>query len=128
MNELGLRPPGFVPRGREPGRSFDRLGRSQPRRMDAFLFAKAIPGLIDQFNREVPPAFFTQIDAETVEVACPCKATPQVALNRIGGCDSCERFFIYTGARVLVACSPAGEAQPVLDPEPVDVPPDPPVA
>lgn len=55
----------------------------------------AIPGLVDQFDREVPETHLDRDDRESIVVTCPCSSTtaalPQEAVACEGGCG---RYFL----------------------------------
>lgn len=104
------------PAERDPLAPYDRLGRKELWHPPVWrLFEQAVPGFLAQFDREVPHAFVTQVDDGVYGVACPCGQDPRVPVGDVVECR-CERFFLATGATVLVANSPAGEP-----PAPVDI-------
>lgn len=64
-----------------------------------------VPGLAALFDTPIPPDFWTLVDDGRAQVACPCGATPELAVLRPEACD-CGRYFLYTIRDVRVAFSP----------------------
>lgn len=78
----------------------------------------AVPGLAAQF-REVPDGYWSPDGdatkqrigrpevAAAVVVACRCGAEPSCHFGGLLSCPGeCGRFFMWTGKRLLVACTP----------------------
>lgn len=88
-----------------------RIGhRSEPRRLDFGLMMRAVPGLAQQFSRQIPGEFWTLVGSELVEVACPCGVTPAARLGIPVTCE-CSRVYLYTGEQVRVAAWSVGGHQ-----------------
>lgn len=76
--------------------------RARPLRHVSFASALVTPSLAVPFERTIPGSFWSQVDDGTAEVACPCKATPNLPLAIPQPCE-CERVYLYTGTEVRVA-------------------------
>lgn len=105
---------GFTPGGQR----LDNLGRTQPTRVNWLMLMHAIPGMIGEAFKVTVPDSYISLDVEedgteVVVVACPCGFTPRVPIARVAECE-CERFYLATGNRVLVANSPE-QPTPVVD-------------
>lgn len=98
------------------GNPVDETGKRLPQRLSMPLFMRSIPGLREQFDRQVPPPYVTE-DVEEgtwiAEIACPCGSRPLVELSVTTGCEGCERHYYFAGApgrsgrrAVFVAFSP----------------------
>lgn len=96
--------------GREATRRYlERAAAKEPRRVGVGLFARAAPCIAEAFSRKIPGEFWTQVDDQLVEIACPCGEVPRVAYDRIVSCD-CSRSYLYDGREVRVANSPSKDA------------------
>lgn len=82
----------------------------RPHQYSYLTFARAVPGLLEQFTTTVPGDFWNEDSGEAI-IACPCGGTPAVPFNSVRGCD-CERVFAYTGREVRVANSPKETTEP----------------
>lgn len=98
----------------------DLLGREQGRRIGWHWFFRALPGMFAQFST-IPGDFWAQDVnddgfSEAV-VSCPCGETPHIEVGCVEKCV-CERWFFFAGPEVLVANSPArqAESQPTAEP------------
>lgn len=93
----------------EDGYLRDNLGRRFPTKINLLWMFRAVPGMIDQFSREVPDDFFTldTLDDGTpvAVIACPCGETPMPVSGGMAECE-CERFYLNLGSRIKVANSP----------------------
>jgi len=81
--------------------------------MNATTFARAIPGLAEQF-KEAPAGYVSplQVLVQGLDyagrVSCPCGAHPELKVLSMKTCD-CGRVFMYAGGdRLYVASSPLG--------------------
>lgn len=81
----------------------------RPHRLSYLTFARAVPGLLGQFEDIVPGEYWQEDSGEAL-VACPCGETPAIPFNAICGCQ-CERIFAFTGRDVRVANSPKGQPE-----------------
>ena len=91
--EEGPRPP------RQPGKTYDRLGRQEPQQLNIGTFASAIPGLAAQFK----PIPDTHYDGRTRIVSCPCGTQTRLerSLHKCEG--ACGRYFANGGHRAFSA-------------------------
>jgi hypothetical protein len=87
----------------------DSLDRRFPTKMNLVWLFRAVPGLAEQFNREVPGEFFTTdtLDDGTpvAVISCPCGEQPKPPLGGMTEC-ACERFYLNLGKRIRVANTP----------------------
>lgn len=86
-----------------------RAAAKEPVKVGVGFFARAVPVIAEAFGRKIPAQFWTLVETELVEVACPCGETPRVPFDRITTCD-CSRSYLYDGQAVRVANSPAASA------------------
>lgn len=88
-----------------------RRSDDRPHPFSFLTFARAVPGLIEQFGVMVPGEFWNEDEldgARVAVVACPCGGEPPVVpFNSVLGC-ACERIFAFTGRNVRVANGPTG--------------------
>lgn len=103
----------------------DRLDRKIPHRGESIGWLRAVPGMINFFERTVPDAFWTEgVDADglIVTVACRCGEEPVLHWGlrsySIVECP-CGRFFMHDGRDVRVGYD-LDKVQP--DPEPPEEP------
>lgn len=105
--------PGYIDRD---GRWRDRLDRIVPSRFNYLKLERAVPGLLSQYRKRVPPEFLSddvEEDGQPVRVvACPCGEAPRVPVGRSVEC-ACERFYLAIGSGVCVANSPTQVETPV---------------
>jgi len=84
----------------------DELDRVQPRKINWFMFATSIPGLLAQFQ-DVPLAFWTQDDESeegwpSYSVACPCGAKPPTVVAQHATECECGRIYLHLGKQMRV--------------------------
>lgn len=92
------------------GRERDKLGRVTPHRLNAVGFARAVPGLLEQFSEELPHDNWRRYQG-SARIKCPCQGDealppserPAVEPGRLLGCDDCDRVFLFTGSAVRFA-------------------------
>jgi hypothetical protein len=96
-----------VDRDVDPLRSYDRLGRNQPRRLGFMeLVVRRNPWILRGFTGKVPDEFVAQVGIGEVEVLCPCRAATTIAFNIATPCEGeCGRWFWYYADIVRVAYS-----------------------
>src|ERR1041385_1058908 len=84
----------------------DRLGRPQPRRFTWLTAIRAVPWVIQHFDREVPDDFWAveslTEDGRVMAISCPCGETPTVVEASCVECE-CGRFYLNLGERIKVA-------------------------
>jgi hypothetical protein len=94
-------------------RPIDRLGRRQPRRTNALMWFKAIPGFAVQFKRIVPESYFTAKPKGRCEVRCPCGTTQEFDMGDIHECEgNCGRFYLWSSRTLRVANPTREEVTP----------------
>jgi hypothetical protein len=77
----------------------------RPVKMSGAKLVCAIPGLAQRF-KPIPDEFWI-VDGDETEVSCPCGESPRMAMGGMIVCK-CERAFVRTRNRVMVANSPDG--------------------
>lgn len=93
-----------LPAHPDPAAAYDGMNRKIPQRLGFMAFARGVHGYAAQFDREVPGSFFVQVADGVMEVSCPCGETPRLRWLAPVVCG-CQRTFVSTGSRVLVARS-----------------------
>lgn len=86
------------------GRERDRLGRTQPHRLNFLTFARSIRGFAERW-RAVPGKPYREVDGG-IRLPCKCGVVMYVPMGHITGCAGCDRFFFWTGHDLLVGNSP----------------------
>jgi hypothetical protein len=118
----------------------DRLDRRIPHHMETVGWLRAVPGMINFFERRVPPEFWAAeadpMGVEVITIACRCGEEPvlrwRLRSYSIEECP-CGRFFMHDGRDVRVGYDrekvepdeePPEEAEPEEEPPvpPPDVP------
>jgi hypothetical protein len=89
-------------RWRDPEFAAERAARRAPLHHTTFAQVLQSPALAAPFTKEIPGEFWAQAADGLAEVACPCRAVPQLRLAEPAWCD-CGRAFLYTGTAVRVA-------------------------
>lgn len=84
----------------------DSRGRKVPTRLNLVSMNRAVPGLLDQFTKEVPSSFIcgygeASDGRRTVTIECPCGERPEVTLAASKAC-SCNRLYANLGSRIRV--------------------------
>lgn len=92
-----------LPEYRQPGKSYDGLGRQVPRNpcrgTPGFVFLLRLPGLAAQFETRVPVEYLLG-----PWVLCACGELQVIALHRFVEClGGCGRWFLRTQESVRVA-------------------------
>jgi hypothetical protein len=100
----------------EDGHLRDSLDRRHPTRFNLVWAFRAVPGLAEQFETQVPGSYWAITGEGEATVSCPCGEAPAVGLGKIAECK-CERFYLYVTGQVRVANSPVGEKAPAEEVE-----------
>lgn len=80
------------------------------------MLAALMPS-VAAYGKVVPNEYWTVVES-SVEIACPCGATPQVERDSIEGCDGCERVYVNaSNGTVVVGNSPKQGTEPSPPPE-----------
>lgn len=93
---------------RRPDRSYDALGRQEPRQPFAGKGAVALllrMGMAAEFVTVVPDRFVVRVLAVGEAIACTCGALAPVEVGVVTECPGaeCDRFFLRTESSVRVA-------------------------
>jgi hypothetical protein len=112
----------------------DRLDRRIPHHMETVGFLRALPGLINFFERRVPPEFWTAgadpMGKEIVTIACRCGEEPvlrwRLRSYSVEECP-CGRFFMHDGQDVRVGYDREKVEPDPEDPEPEEAEEEPPM-
>lgn len=87
---------------RRAWRERDRLGRSLPARLNMGGLVAAIPGLLEQFDRDVPASY---VSDEGLRCVCGTVTSLKECVP-VECAGACGRFFLQVGSRVRCAAYP----------------------
>lgn len=77
------------------------------RKLPLLTYARACPDLLRLLAGavKIPGAYWTQVDADTYEIACPCGGTPRISEDAPCFC-ACERAYAQLSGDIVVLFSP----------------------